>query len=1093
MNFIFSKWITRFRLSLKWKVILGLGGIVLISLLVMGWAIYDQGVTLTLSRLIEDTAKEMEHDAGVIQNEVTETVANLRVVSETPPISGIIRAWDNRGIDPLNGDKTEFWFLRLRQIFAAFIKNRPEYLKLRLFDKNGKEIIWANTDETGAKIKHEGELQGAAERALFAEAIKLDKNNVCYSELELGKVTVKTEISDKLIMKIATPIYGGSKQARGVLMVDVDGAYFFAGIRTGPEGYRKYVINKEGYFLYHPDKAKELGFGPGTRFTINNIEPELMRDLQSKDSSVKYHAQDSHIDGFRKIYYDAGNKNHYWALSYIYPQASAFKEIYATRNTSLVVAAFIIIISLTIIILFTSRKIISPILSLVLAAEKLEGGNLSTRVPEEGQEQEFQTLYRTINAFAASQQRSMEELEQTIAERTTEITEANIKLNKAQEIAHLGSWEFDHVENRLYWSDEVYRIFGIQPQDFGATYEAFMTAIHPDDRVMVDAAYLSSIREEKSTYEIEHRIVREANGDIRIVYEKCDHIRDGSGRIVRSIGMVHDITERKAAENKIKENEQRLHSIIQGSPIPAFVVGEDHRIIYWNKALEVLTGVSSEDVVGTKDQWKAFYGQGKPCTVDLLMDGQSESLAECFAGKYKKSELAENGFETTDFFPNLGNGGKWLRITSAAVSNSQGRIVGGIESFEDITELKNAKEAADAATQAKSMFLASMSHEIRTPLNAIIGMAEILAETPLTQEQSKYVQISKSAGETLLCLINDILDFSKIEAGQLVLDAVDFNLADVIQTTHEMMAPGALGKGLEIIIAVSPDIPKFLRGDSFRLTQVLINLIGNAIKFTEKGEIVVTVSLLAGKKEEGVCELEFSIRDTGIGIPQEKLETVFEEFTQVDSSTTRKYGGTGLGLSISKKIINLMGGRIWVESELCRGGNFRFTVVFTISEASPVEEKTTEAELSGLNPHVVDNNTPPPAGKSIRILLAEDTENNRLLIQSFLKTLTCELDIAENGRIARDKFRDNNYDIVLMDIQMPEMDGYEATGEIRRWEKQNSLPHVPIIALTAYAFKEDIEKALNAGCNAHLTKPIKKSTLLDAIRKYIGQKGGKNT
>ena len=417
---------------------------------------------------------------------------------------------------------------------------------------------------------------------------------------------------------------------------------------------------------------------------------------------------------------------------------------------------------------------------------------------------------------------------------------------------------------------------------------------------------------------------------------------------------------------------------------------------------------------------------------------------------------------------------------------------------QSLTELQRAMKEAEAASRAKSDFLASMSHEIRTPMNAIIGMADILADTPLTKEQRRYVKIFRSAGENLLTVINDILDLSKVEAGQLELESIPFRLDELIETTEAVLAFRAQEKGLELKHRLEGDIPLSLRGDPVRLRQILVNLIGNAVKFTETGGVTVEVARLgkaAPDVEPGRVCFRFAVMDTGIGIPSDKIGAIFDNFTQADSSVTRRYGGTGLGLSISRRLVNLMGGRIWVESEPGRGSSFYFTALLDIAPeadmGSPPGAATRPAGVPGTGAvagavvpsaaAVAGTGAGEEEAPSLRILLAEDSEDNRLLIKTYLKQSPHCLEMAENGEIAVEKFQQGEYDLVLMDMNMPVMDGYTATRTIRQWEAREGKPATPIIALTAFALKEDEQKSIAAGCDAHLTKPIKKKTLLEAL------------
>jgi two-component system, sensor histidine kinase and response regulator len=765
-----------------------------------------------------------------------------------------------------------------------------------------------------------------------------------------------------------------------------------------------------------------------------------------------------------------------------------------------------------------------------------------------------------------------------------------------------------HIDEVFFWrhpdslkpyfvSHAYERIWGQSCQSAYADPSSWIASIHPDDLDRVTEEFERAGT--ASQAQIEYRIVR-PDGDVRWIWARTFLVEPEVGTATQLIGIAQDVTERKHAEKM----RAFLASIVESSDDSIIGTDLDGRILSWNQGAKRLFGYTAEETIG-KHITLLFRAAHRADYLNSLQKVRRQEHIE----RFESVRVAKDG-KAID-----------VSVILSPIRDTLGGLQGVSAIYRDIgaskradAELVKAKEAAEAASQAKSTFLATMSHEIRTPMNGILGMTELVLGSDLASDQRESLELVRLSAESLLAVINDILDFSKIEAGKMEFESIPFDLRENLGETMKTLGFRAHQKGLELVYDVRPDVPPAMLGDPGRLRQILVNLVGNAIKFTEQGEILVSVEQEWGMAD-AVC-LHFSVRDTGVGIPAEKREKIFEAFSQADGSMTRKYGGTGLGLTICGRLVGMMGGHIWVESQVGQGSTFHFTANLGVQTVVAVPATPLRpAQLRDLPVLVVDDNStnrrvlveiltrwgmkptaveggrsalmalqiakdmgrpfplilldgqmpeidgftlaqqiqdhpdlvrstvmmltsadqlgdatlcrklgisaylvkpvrqselldmickslrqaPPDhgevpqtrnaarsAGVLARVLVAEDNAVNQTLARRLLEKRGYAVSVVGDGRAALAALDTEPFDIVLMDIQMPDMDGFEATAAIRQHEELSG-GHIPILAMTAHAIKGDRERCLAAGMDDYIAKPIRQEELYAAIECALGQ------
>jgi len=633
-------------------------------------------------------------------------------------------------------------------------------------------------------------------------------------------------------------------------------------------------------------------------------------------------------------------------------------------------------------------------------------------------------------------------------------------LNRTQKIANLGSWELDIESGQLIWSDEVYQIFGFSPQEFPATYSSFLESIHPDDRDNVNSAYSESINNNKDSYEIEHRIVRNTTGETRIVFEKCEHIRNASGKIVSSVGSILDITERKNAEVALRESKNQLNLMLQTTDQGIYGIGPDGCCTFINLSGLSLLGYTTEECIGRNMHLLIHHSHP---------DGSTYEVNECPI--FKAKSTGKGTHINSEVFWRK-DGTFFASEYSSYPTFENGEISGAVITFADITERKRVEEEINSKNEEllrlvteKDKLFSIIAHDLRSPFNAFLGftrmMVEDLPKLRLDEIQTMALSMRTSA-TNLYRLLENLLEWSRIQRGMTGFEPIPLLLLPKIAASLQSVIESADKKEIETVFTIPDDLVVF--ADENMLTSAIRNLMSNSVKFTKKGG---KITVHATEKDNNTVEI--SVGDTGIGMNNTMLGKLFDPTSNSSRKGTEGELSTGLGLIICKDFVEKNGGKIWAESEEGKGSTFYFTVPGNAGQAVKTASKDVLDE---------GNNTP---ARKLKIVIADDDETSQMLIAMAVKPISMEIIKVQTGADAVEACRNHpDIDLVMMDIKMPGMDGYEATRQIRQFNKS-----VVIIAQTAFGLGSDRENALKSGCNDYLSKPIVLEALKELIQKHF--------
>ena len=917
--------------------------------------------------------------------------------------------------------------------------------------------------------------------------------------------------TDVLALNAYQPFYDKNQNLLGVFAVNISLnqlSQFLSSLKVGRTG-KVFIIENNGlliansttqasYFVTDPsnfNRIAQFGTRKFNRLSAQDIaEPDIQRSYQYLKSTftdlttlrspqrINFWSNGNHYFLNVTPYNDTYGLN--WLIVTVVPESDFTVQIRANVERTILLCGLALLTAVGIGI-WTSRRITRSLLQLTQTARSFAESRLEQPIPDTNIHELrvlTEALHQMMHDLRDADQMRLnyeQDLEWEVANKTIALTEV-------QRIARVGSWTFDVATGTSNWSAEQFQILGFDPNLPLPSYANFFDLLPKDDQPKLRKAVEEAIAH-GTPYTEEHGIIR-PDGSICYIISRGEAIRNDQGQVIKLVGTIIDISDRKRLEVALQVSENKLNDILNSvaAAVTRLLLKQDGdwEIVYVSKGCKDVCGYTSGELITDKSLWLSIINpeDWQPIEAQVFADIRTEC-----SGTYVYRILHKNGtwrwISQTNHSCWDATQNAWsVTIISTDISDrKQAEIV-----------LAKAKETAEAATKAKSEFLANMSHEIRTPMNGVIGMTQMLQTTELTKEQQDFVNTISESGEVLLAVINDILDFSKIESGMLTIESREFCLQNVVSSVGDILHSQAIAKNIDLQYMIAPDIPNLLIGDQTRLRQILLNLIGNAIKFTPQGQVSISVNGRFLKANQyGKYQLEFAIADTGIGIQGDRLQQLFQAFTQADASISRKYGGTGLGLVISKRLVELMGGRIWVESfgqvggnpplnwqtqEPSQGSTFYFTISVSVSAAIGEPQASIAPKANKLLAHDKLAEMFP-----LRILLVEDNIVNQMVATRLLQKLGYQADLANNGLEAIEAVQKQIYDLIFMDVQMPEMDGLTATKLIREY-LMDSKHKVQIVAMTANAMPEDRQACLDAGMNAYISKPINIQEIIRLIK-----------
>ncbi len=1065
------------RFSILTKLILFIS----ILLLVAGGGIGAVVYQLNNDALVAEQLKSLKKEILLQESDILSTLQILQedvlFLSKTPPIQGLIRATEAGGYDEQGHSTALEWRQRFTQILQAFLQAKPEYLQARYIGvaAQGRELVRVERQNLQLHTTPLDELQPKIGEPYMQQTMLLKTGEVYFSDITFNREHGKILEPPLPVLRVATPIYSSAGQIFGIVIINIDFNAIADRLQFSlPNNITPYLVNEKGYFLLHPTPGLSFGFEYGRTDRIQDTFPELSEMFQQENSEkqnfffITEKSEDPQAVDFIKIYFNENDKDRFLGLALSASYREIIRASASLRNYSLLFALLLLMFG-CVVAYFFSRELARPLQQITHAANRVAQEDYDVSLPD------------NIGGEIGVLSHSFHSMTQQIQERNQALLESQTRMNAVLNTAAEGIITIDHQGNIESFNRSAEKLFGYTEQEVkGKNIFILMPSPYREQHDEYMRQYLKTRHAKIIGKGREVKGLRKDGsifpGDLAV----SEFTLNGKKLFT---GIIRDITDRKQAEETLKISEEKFRNIVKSSPmgIHMYQLNKNNQLIFvdTNRAADEILGLDNRQFIN-KTLEEAFPNIGEtniPAQlIKLAIEGGTTHNEQILY----HDENVSGAFENFNFQASPGFVvSMFLDITDRKLAEEkihklneelEHRVLERTAELEKTNqELHEAKEIAEAANQTKSEFLANMSHEIRTPMNAILGFTEILENLSKDEQQTQYLEAISSSGKALLKLIDDILDLSKVEAGKMELEYTVVNIAFIFQEMEQIFSLKLEEKQLEMEVQIDSSFPPAIMLDETRLRQILLNLIGNAVKFTDSGMIKLIAQCDHMDTSANTSDILISVEDTGIGIPQAEQEKIFGAFEQQNDQSHVRYGGTGLGLAITKRFVDLMQGTISISSEVGQGSVFKVRLEnVAISTESLIAPKTKETEWKG-------------NFKAATILVVDDIRHNRMLLRSYLEHSNFEVIEAENGKEALELAQSYRPNAILMDIKMPVMDGYEATQHLKT---SKELQNIPVIIVTASAMKHKEQEIIELG-DAYLRKPVSRNALFEKLCLFL--------